>query len=140
MSCQVSFYSDAADPLLYACRLARRALASGRPVAACVPDADLAQRFDRLLWSFEPTEFLAHRRWQPGQAAVPGELLIVDDASQLPHRALLLNLGDEVPADALAFERVLEIIGRDEVQVRAGRARYRVYQREGARLDHFSAA
>ncbi len=140
MSCQVSFYSDAAEPLHFACRLLRRALAAGRPVGVCAPDEALARRLDALLWSFEPAEFLPHRRWQAGLEPRSGEVLIVPDAAQLPHRALLLNLGEEVPAEALNFERVLEVVGREESQVHAGRQRYRIYQRGGARLDHFSAA
>jgi DNA polymerase-3 subunit chi len=136
---QVSFYSDAAEPLHFACRLVRRALASGKPVGVRVPAAQAA-RLDDLLWSFEPTEFNAHRRWDGATPTVLGEVLLVDDASRLPHRGLLLNLADTMPADAAAFERVLEVIGRDSEVVQAGRARYRAYQQAGATLDHFSAA
>jgi len=136
---QVSFYSDAADPLHYACRLVRRALASGKPVGVCVPAASAA-RLDALLWSFEATEFIPHRRWDGATPPVPGEVLLVDDAARLPHRGLLLNLCDEMPGDALGFERVLEVIGQEPERVQAGRARYRFYQQSGARLDHFSAA
>ncbi len=138
MAAQVSFYSDAADPLHFACRLVRRALASGKPVGVCVPPAE-AERLDGLLWSFDATEFIAHRRWDGATPARPGEVLLVDDAARLPHRGLLLNLGDEMPADALNFERVLEVVGRAPEQVRAGRIRYRAYQQSGATLDHFSA-
>lgn len=139
MTVQVSFYSDAADPLHFACRLVRRALASGKPVGVCVPDVDAA-RLDGLLWSFDAAEFIAHRRWDGSTPTQPGEVLLVNDAARLPHRGLLLNLGDEMPADALDFERVLEVVGRAPEQVRAGRVRYRAYQQSGARLDHFSAA
>ncbi|NCT84787.1 MAG: DNA polymerase III subunit chi [Comamonadaceae bacterium] len=139
MALQVSFYSDAADPLHYACRLVRRALASGKPVGVCVPPGDAA-RLDALLWSFDAAEFIPHRRWDGVTPAVPGEVLLVEDAARLPHRGLLLNLGDEMPGDALAFERVLEVIGQEPARVQAGRARYRVYQQSGAKLDHFSAA
>ena len=106
MPVQVSFYSDAADPLHFACRLIRRALASGKPVGVCVSPAQAA-RLDELLWSFETTEFIPHRRWDGASPPVPGEVLIVDDATRLPHRALLLNLADELPGDAFGFERVL---------------------------------
>lgn len=142
---QVSFYSDAADPLHYACRLIRRALASGKPVGVCVP-ADRAARLDALLWSFEATEFIPHRRWDgiaplaahlPG---APGEVLLVEDAAQLPHRGLLVNLGEELPNEALHFERVLEVIGTEHAHVHAGRVRYRSYKQAGVKLDHFSAA
>ena len=53
---------------------------------------------------------------------------------------LLLNLGDDMPSAALEFERVLEVVGSGPESVRAGRARYRIYQQAGARLEHFSAA
>ena len=139
MALQVSFYSDAADPLQYACRLIRRALASGKPVGVCVAAADAA-RLDGLLWSFDAAEFIPHRRWDGVTPPALGEVLLVDDAARLPHRALLLNLGNEMPGDALDFERVLEVIGREPECVRAGRARYRAYQQAGAALDHFSAA
>ncbi|WP_457355988.1 DNA polymerase III subunit chi [Roseateles sp. P5_D6] len=139
MTLQVSFYSDAADPLHFACRLIRRALASGKPVGVCVGAAQ-ATRLDELLWSFDAAEFIPHRRWDGATAPAPGEVLLVDDAARLPHRGLLLNLRDDVPSDALAFERVLEVIGQAPERVQAGRARYRVYQQSGAKLDHFSAA
>jgi DNA polymerase III subunit chi len=136
---QVSFYSDAADPLLYACRLIRRARAAGKSVGVRVPGPG-AVRLDELLWSFDATEFIPHRRWDCTTPTAAGEVLLVDDASQLPHRGLLLNLADDMPDDALGFERVLEVIGRDPSAVQAGRARYRSYQQAGAKLDHFSAA
>ncbi|KQV48408.1 hypothetical protein ASC95_20955 [Pelomonas sp. Root1217] len=139
MTLHVSFYSDAADPLHFACRLIRRALASGKPVGVCV-DAAQATRLDELLWSFDAAEFIPHRRWDGATAPAPGEVLLVDDAARLPHRGLLLNLRDDMPSDALAFERVLEVIGQAPERVQAGRARYRVYQQSGAKLDHFSAA
>ena len=139
MSLQVSFYSDAEDPLSYACRLIRRALASGRPVGVCVAPAEAA-RLDELLWSFDATDFIPHRRWDGAVPPAPGEVLLVDDAARLPHRGLLLNLSDGMPGAALEFERVLEVIGREPGRVQAGRVRYRAYQQAGAKLDHFSAA
>jgi DNA polymerase-3 subunit chi len=93
-----------------------------------------------LLWSFDASEFIPHRRWDGATPPALGEVLLVDDAARLPHRGLLLNLADAMPGDALEFERVLEVIGSDPARVQAGRARYRVYQQAGAKLDHFSAA
>lgn len=136
---QVSFYSDAADPLHFACRLIRRALASGKPVGVCVPP-DQAARLDELLWAFDPVEFIPHRRWDGLSPTAPGEVLLVADAASLPHRGLLLNLDDGTPNAALDFERVLEVVGQEPERVRAGRVRYRFYHQAGAKLDHFSAA
>ena len=136
---QVSFYSDAADPLHYACRLVRRALASGKPVAVRVSAAQAA-RLDELLWSFDAAEFIPHRRWDGATPPMPGEVLLVTDSVDLPHRGLLLNLAESLPGDAFQFERVLEVVGREPSLVQAGRVRYRAYLQSGAKLDHFSAA
>ncbi|MBW8894193.1 MAG: DNA polymerase III subunit chi [Burkholderiales bacterium] len=105
MALQVSFYSDAEDPLHYACRLIRRALASGKPVGVCVAPDDAA-RLDGLLWNFDATDFIPHRRWDGEVSPAPGEVLLVADAASLPHRSLLLNLSDDMPSAALEFERV----------------------------------
>ncbi|MFN3862488.1 MAG: DNA polymerase III subunit chi [Roseateles sp.] len=136
---KVNFYSDAADPLRFACRLVRKAVGFGMPVAVCVPDAQAAA-LDELLWTFEPAEFIAHRRWTVATPAAPGEVLLVRDAAALPHRGLLVNLDEALPSAAFEFERVLEVVGREPEQVRAGRARYRAYQQSGVHLDHFIAA
>lgn len=138
MAQQVSFYSDAADPLRFACRLVRRALASGRPVAVCVA-GEAASALDALLWSFDAAEFIPHRRWDGATPRHPGEVLLVENAAVLPHRGLLLNLREGLPDAAFEFERVLEVVGQAPEQVRAGRSRYRAYQQSGARLDHFTA-
>lgn len=139
MACQVSFYTDAADPLLFACRLVRRARSSGREVAVLGPPELLAQ-LDALMWSFEDTEFLPHQRWTEGQAHVAGEVLLVSQTRGLPYRDVLLNLGAEPARDASVFVRVLEIIGRDAEAAAAGRQRYRSYQQAGLPLEHHSAA
>ncbi len=132
---QASFYSDAPDPLQFACRLIRRARASGKPLGVCAP-ASVLRRLDALLWSFEPTEFVPHRVASVGRS---DEVLMVESAADLPHRALLLNLGLELPEAAGEFERVLEVIGQEPEAVQAGRRRYRAYLGLGAQLDHFSA-
>ena len=139
MTQQVSFYSDAADPLRFACRLVRRALASGKPLGICVTPRQ-GGALDALLWSFDASEFIPHRRWDGATQPVPGEVLLVQDAARLPHRALLLNLGDALPSAAFEFERVLEVVGQSPEDAQAGRARYRAYKRSGATLDHFTAA
>jgi len=139
VSQQVSFYSDAAEPLRFACRLVRKALASGKPLGIRVDDAQ-AQALDQLLWRFDAAEFIPHRRWDGATLPLPGEVLLVDDASLLPHRGLLLNLAESLPTAAFEFERVLEVVSQSPEAVQAGRMRYRAYKQSGASLDHFTAS
>ena len=44
---------------------------------------------------------------------------------------LLFNLADDVPSFCGRFERVIEVIGTTEEEVRDGRARYRYYRDRG---------
>ncbi|MEO3691124.1 DNA polymerase III subunit chi [Roseateles paludis] len=132
---RVSFYSDADEPLRFACRLIRRVLAQGQPLGVVAADETLRE-LDALLWSFDPTAFIPHRRAGTG---APGEVLLVEDAALLQHRAVLLNLGDVVPSAAAEFARILEVVPSAAEGRAAGRRRYREYQSLGAELDHFSA-
>lgn len=132
---RVSFYSDADEPLRFACRLIRRARAQGLQVGV-VGSAETLRELDALLWSFDPVSFVPHRLGAEGSTA---EVLLVEDAAQLQHRAVLLNLGGEVPAAAAEFERILEVVPSAPEARALGRRRYRQYQGLGAALDHFSA-
>ena len=114
-------------------------VASGKPLGICVMPGQAAA-LDGLLWSFEASEFIPHRRWDGATSPAPGEVLLVQDAAQLPHRGLLLNLAQALPAAAFEFERVLEVVGQSPEEVQAGRVRYRAYKQSGASLDHFTAS
>ena len=98
---EIAFHLGAADPLGYACRLLRKALARGATPVVTAPPEALAQ-LDRLLWTFDPLEFLPHVRVAAGRAgdlaprlrATP--LWLVERPLDAPHHEVLVNLGDEV--------------------------------------------
>ena len=57
----------------------------------------------------------------------------------LPHRAVLVNLGTEVPAGFERFERLIELVAEDEASRGAGRARWRHYKDRGYGIRHQDA-
>jgi len=135
----VSFYTNVPERLSYLCRLLRKAQQSGARVAVVGP-AQLLDRLDAALWTFEPTEFVPHLRWraapaQQARAAVT-PIVLAEDALAQPHREVLLNIGSGMPADFEQFQRVLEVVSREPEQVQAGRERFRRYKTLGHQVTH----
>ena len=136
---QVSFYTGVPERLTYLCRLLRKAQQSGARIGVCGP-AGLLNRLDAALWSFEPTEFVPHLRMSPGQPLAPRladtPILLVEHSAELPHREVLLNLGQDMPEGFEQFQRVLEVVSQDPEQMLAGRQRFRQYKDLGHEVSH----
>lgn len=129
----VAFHFNAPDKQAYACRLLRKAVAAGSRVVVTGAGADLA-RLDQLLWTFSQTDFIAHVR-QPADAEMlassPVVLTDAPDARELPHRQVLLNLGEDLPTGFEAYERVIEVVSLDEDDRQRARGRWKRYTERG---------
>lgn len=131
---RIDFYSNVPDKIAFACRLVRKARASGLKVVLLAPSSELA-RLDDALWTFAEQEFLPHVRAGDALAARTPIIVAADDAD-LPHHQLLINLTVETPPHFARFERMLELIATDEADTAAGRARYSFYKQRGYPLTH----
>lgn len=129
---EVSFHFNAPDKLAYACRLLRKAVAAGSRVVVTAP-ADALGRLDTLLWTFSQTDFIAHVRQpaEPGQLAASAVVLTESPAQALPHRQVLLNLGDGMPAGFDGYQRVIEVVSLDEEDRQCARGRWKQYTELG---------
>jgi DNA polymerase-3 subunit chi len=126
----IDFYFNAADRLQVACRLAAKSLASRKRLLVYAPEPEIAQRLDRLLWTWPAIGFVPH--CMAGEAiAAETPVLIARDAEATPQADVLLNLGTECPPTFERFARLLEIVSLDEGERRAGRARYAWYRERG---------
>ena len=135
----VTFYTGVADRLPYVCRLLRKVQQSGAQIGVCGPTA-LLDRLDAALWRFEPTEFVPHLRFKTG-ALAGGSLgatpvLLTELPADLPHRALLLNLGQTMSEGFETFARVLEVVSTDAEQAQLGRQRFKQYKELGHDMVH----
>jgi len=131
---RVDFHAGLDDKLAYACRLVRKAWRSGRQVVVTGPPADLA-RLDQLLWTFEPGEFIPHARLRAGEG-VPARLArtpvwLAERPDDPGRDDVLVNLGPSPAESARRFERVIELVGRDEADAAAGRQRWRHHRAAG---------
>jgi len=126
---RIDFHTNVGDPLAYACRLARKAYLSGKPLVVLAEPQRLAA-FDEQLWSFQPLEFVPHCMAQ-SPLADDTPVVLTSNLDEAPHHQVLVNLGAPVPVQFARFERLVEIVGSEGDELAAGRERYRFYRDRG---------
>jgi len=135
----IAFHFNVPDKLVYACRLARKALRQETRLVIVCPAA-LQKNLSPMLWAgFAPTDFLAHACDSTEEDAEDGTtahmlafspIVLLCAADHAPHHDVLLNLADTVPAGFDRFARVIEIVAADDAQDR---------QRARVRWKHYAA-
>ncbi|SAL15886.1 DNA polymerase III subunit chi [Caballeronia peredens] len=130
---RIDFHTNVGDPLAYACRLARKAYLSGKPLVVLAEPARLAA-FDEQLWTFQPLEFVPHCMAK-SPLAQDTPVVLTSNLDEAPHHQVLVNLGAPVPAQFARFERLVEIVGSDSDELAAGRERFRFYRDRGYAIE-----
>ncbi|MBI1174789.1 MAG: DNA polymerase III subunit chi [Sideroxydans sp.] len=134
---KVDFYTGAEDKLRTACRLSHKAMQNGMRVLLHAPDEATAAALDKLLWNYPATAFIPHCRSHEAEAAAMPVVLGHDEKTTPPHSELLISLHHECLPFFSRFERVIEIVGQHEDDVRLGRERFGFYRDRGYELRHF---
>ena len=127
---RIDFYFEAEDKLQVACRLSAKAAQQKLRVLIYTADEAGSQRIDKLLWTWQPTAFLPHCMSKNALAAQT-PVLITHDPEDTPHDEVLLNLHPEWPPAFSRFQRLVEIVGREDEDREAARARFRFYRDRG---------
>lgn len=136
---RIDFHSNIPDKFAYACRLIRKAHAGKSQVVVFLQNDAQLKAFDTALWTFSDHDFLPHV--VAGDAlASQTPIILTDDVSQeVPHHQVLINLSSHTPDYFARFERMIEVISNDEVDLAAGRERYKSYKQRGYPLELFGA-
>ncbi|MDM0017028.1 DNA polymerase III subunit chi [Variovorax saccharolyticus] len=121
------------DKTGYVCRLLRKAVSAHGARLVVVADAAALEALDLALWKLAPSEFIAHCRSDDAPFIVERSPVVLADsaADALPDRPILVNLGAGLPARFERFERLIDIVGSDDADRQAGRARWRHYKDRG---------
>lgn len=135
----IDFYFNAGDRLTTACRLAGEAMRQNKRVLVYAPQPGMAQRIDRMLWTWPAISFVPHCHADDALAAETPVLIASGDAPA-PGCEVLLNLSTECPPFFERHERLLEVVSRDEEERRAGRARYGFYRDRGYAIRNHDLA
>ena len=127
---QIDFYTNVEDKLGTACRIVAKGYSLKRRIVVFCPDAETAQRIDRMLWTSPATGFVPH--CAPGDPLAPATPVIIDHAGADPvHDQVLVNLRSEWPPFFGRFERLIEIVTLDDGDRREARERYKFYRDRG---------
>ena len=131
---EIKFFFNVDSKLVFACKLAKKAYEGGRKLVVYAPTPELADRFDRELWTFSQLSFVPHVKAQhPLAAQTP--VVITTDNDELLHHEALLNLGDEPPAFFSRFEQLREVVSVDPEDRSRARERLKFYKSRGFEIS-----
>jgi DNA polymerase-3 subunit chi len=131
---RLDFHFNVDHRLQYACRVVRKARNAGKTVLVVARERDRLSRFDAALWTFSALDFVPH---VPVDSPLADEtpVLLAPEAGNAPPRDVLLLLDDTAPdgfRDVFErFERVIEVVSRDEEDRALARARFKLYRDSG---------
>ena len=120
----------------FACRLAEKAWRNGVTSHIHLASRDDLKDLDQLLWSFREDSFLPHAVVTDSTLTQEPVSLGISDTSFINREGLLINLGNEIPADLSSFSRVAEIVVQDEKILKLARVRFRQYRERGLTPKH----
>ncbi|MGH1360348.1 MAG: DNA polymerase III subunit chi [Burkholderiaceae bacterium] len=127
---KVDFHFNAPDKFGYACRLVRKIYRAGHEAVVWSDDEKALAEFDQRLWSFSGPDFIPHvMHSDPNAAATP--VVLATGSLESHHHGVIVNLGVEPPPIFGRFERLIEVVTRDETDRQAGRERWRFYRDRG---------
>ena len=135
----IDFYFNADDRIAIACRLAAKAVQQKNRVLVHAPQAELAQKFDRMLWTWQAVSFVPHC-YAGDSLADETPVLISLENDESTNREILLNLGVECPPFFERHERLLEVVTVDEADRAAARTRLRFYRDRGYQIRNHDLA
>src|SRR5579864_1144151 len=127
---RIDFYSNAEPKLHVACQLVAKAVQQQLRVVVYAPDDGAAHDIDRLLWTFHATGFVPHTMAAHALASET-PVVIAREESEITLCQIMVNLHEEAPASFSRFERLIEIVGKDDLDRQLARNRYRHYRDRG---------
>jgi DNA polymerase-3 subunit chi len=132
---RIDFHFNVEHRLQYACRVVRRARSADCRVLLFTRDADRLARIDMALWTFSALDFVPHVHVDSPLAARTPVLLASSLDGENGGCQVLVNLDDEAPPRmpelAGRFERLIEIVSREDEDRRRARERFRAYRDAG---------
>lgn len=138
---EIAFHFNAPQKLGYACRLLRKAAASGAKVVV-TGEAGLLRELDMALWTFAPLEFVPHcyAPSAPQELVQASPVVLSEAPGQAPHQQVLVNLGTPVPEGFERFERLIEVVSTDDEDRHSARARWKHYADRGYAITRHDLA
>ena len=131
---RIDFHTGVEHRVQYACRVIRKARAAGKRAVVYTRNTDRLAQFDNMLWTFSALDFVPHV-YVDSPLAPRTPVLLARDADAAPGSDVLLTLDDDVPPHFeelfARYERVIEVVSRDDDDRKCARARFKSYRECG---------
>ena len=135
----IDFYFNAPDRLQVACRLAAKAMADGKRMLIYAPDAEVAAKLDKLMWTWPAVGFVPHVA--ADDALAPETPVLISRGDDTPAQCpFLVNLSAQCPPHFASFDRLFEIVGLEDDDKQTGRERYKLYKSRGYAIANHDLA
>jgi DNA polymerase-3 subunit chi len=132
---RIEFYFNAEDKVDVARKLAAKVYQSGKRALLYATDPRVAGELDAAIWTRDKLTFVPHVRCgHPLSKQTP--ILIGAEADDLSTPDVLVNLEVDRPPFFGRFERLIELVSRDETDREAARQRYRFYKERGYEINN----
>lgn len=127
---RIDFYFNIEDKFRHVAELAQHAISRQRRLFIYTASMQEAHQLEVTLWSHPPTGFLPHCR---SDHALSAETPIIIDwqGQNLLHDDVLINLTPDHLPFFSRFKGLIEVVGREEDDRGAARARFRFYRDRG---------
>jgi DNA polymerase III subunit chi len=127
---RIDFYFNVSDKQKLLAGLVEAAMIKHRQVAILAEDEAMATRISDYLWQENPTSFLPNAQVNHLHAART-PVLIGLQADGFMHDDMLISLASNEPNIFSRFTQLVELVGADEQDKVAARARFKFYRDRG---------
>ncbi len=134
---RIDFYHYTSDKFRYACGIASKAFAAGNKVCVHLETQADVDRFDDLLWTYQPLKFVPHMRLMNSEqnAVAQTPVLLITPEDEPPHHDVLINLANQWPPKFASFERLIEVVANSDDDKVHARERYKFYKHRGYEIQ-----
>ncbi|MCX8086668.1 MAG: DNA polymerase III subunit chi [Rhodocyclaceae bacterium] len=131
---RILFLHGAADRTQAAVQWLHAAWARREAVLVYAPEAEAAERLDRLLWTQPQLSFTPHCGLDsPLAAETP--IVFAPHLDAPPQEECLLNFSNELPPGFSRFAQLIEIVSVDDADRLPARERFKFYRDRGYPLE-----
>lgn len=136
---RVEFYFNVADKLAQVTELCGKAVAKGRQLTIFTLDGEMSSQLQHRLWDAGAASFLPSML--PHDPAAHLSPIILDaQGERLLQDDILINLQSQHPPFFSRFRYLVELVGNDEADKVAARARYKFYRDRGYHIKSTDVA
>lgn len=127
---RVEFFFNVDDKLAKAAELCEKAVDKGRQLTIFTQGEAMSSALQQRLWQQSATSFLASVKADEAMSQFSA-IVLADNNENLVQDDILINLQAEYPPFFSRFRYLVELVGNEEADKAAARARFRFYRDRG---------